>query len=300
MPTAKMVMFRDNWLKFGFGDDLGPQASNAPFVIDYSGACPHPTLDGASIMEIAHDACRHIHKTRQGPLTLMVSGGVDSQAMAYAFKTSGVPCRYISARYNGGLNDHDIFSTTFYEDNDIPIDVIDIDLRYFHEVEMKGWANTYQNYSPHLLAHCKIASMVKEGTVISSGAIVTRQNLSETSYSVFGLERYARISRQSVIGFFFSYCPHLVYATRDLLVDQLDDLYSAKVEVYLRAGFPVIAQETKFHGFEKIKELYDDVEIDAKIRRRYSNRRSSRPYDLLFRYPLADAVKYSDRSKAVF
>ena len=293
-------MFRDDWLKYGFGDELGPQAANSPFVIDYSGACPHPTLSTASPVELAHDACRHIYQTRQGPLTLMVSGGVDSQAMAYAFHTSGVPCRYVSARYNGGLNDHDILSTSFYDDHGIPVEFIDIDLIHFHEVELKGWANTYQNYSPHLLAHCKIASTIKEGTVVSSGAIVTRQNLSETSYSVFGLERYARISNQSVIGFFFAYCPHLVYATRDILVDQLEDMYAAKVEVYLRAGFPVIPQTKKFHGFELLKDLYDDREIDPKVRRRYTRYRSARNYDLLFRYPLMDVVKYSEKSRAIF
>lgn len=292
-------MFRDDWLRFGFGDDFGPPTTAAPFVIDYSAAKPHP-IPQASVVEIAHDACRHIHNTRQGPLTLMVSGGVDSQAMAYAFHTSGVPCRYVMARYNNGLNDHDIFATSFYEDQGIPVEIIDLDLIHFHEVEMTGWANAYQNNSPHLLTHCKIASMVREGTVVSSGAIVTRQGLSDMSYSVFGLERFARITKQSIIGFFFAYCPHLVYATRDILVERLNNFYEAKIEVYHRAGFPVIPQSGKLHGFERVKEMFDDHVVDAATRKRYLRRNSARPYDLLFRYPLTDLVRYSENSKSVF
>ena len=299
MPSVQLVngknVFKDDWVKYGFGDNLLPISTTEPFVIDYSAAYPHPILN--TPLDIAHEACWDIYNRYPKPITLMVSGGVDSQAMAYAFKTAGVPVRYLMARYNDGINDDDIFSTSFYEDNQIPVDIIDLDIIHFHENEIFKWGRLYENHSPHLLSHCKIASMVTEGTVVSSGAVVTRRHHGEMDYSVFGLDRYARISGKPVVGFFFSYDPCLVWALRDL-TNTVKDHYLSKVSIYNQAGFPVIAQPTgKRHGFEKLKTLYDDRPVSSKTRIRYAGKPSARPYDLLFRYPLMDMIRYSQSSK---
>ena len=286
-------MFKDDWVKFGFGNDLLPTSSTEQFVIDYTGAYPHPTLK--TPLEIAHEVCWDIYNRYPKPLTLMVSGGVDSQAMAYAFKTAGVPVDYIMAFYNDGVNDDDIFSTSFYNFYSIPVELIGLDIVNFHENMLFEWAKTYENNSPHILSHCKIASLVIEGTVISSGSVVTKQNHGQMDYSVFGLERYSRTSGQSMIGYFFTHDPCLMWSMRDL-VSSNKDFYQAKVDIYRQAGFPVVPQPVgKRHGFENLKILYDGKPVPSKTRLRYADKPSARPYDLLFRYPLMDAVRYSQK-----
>ena len=283
-------MFKDNWVKFGFGDRLSQSPSRTkPFIIDYSAARSHPTLTNP--IDIAHEDCWTIYETMPKPITLMVSGGVDSQAMAYAFETSGVPdVRYVWARYNDGLNDHDFETSSFYTDHGIDVEVMDFDVIGFHENELLEWATTYRNNSPHILTHCRIASLL-EGTVVSSGTVVTRQGTGQMNYSVFGLERYSRLSGQPIIGFFLSYSAELCHSMLDFKTSSSP--YEHKCDVYRRGGFPVLPQTEKMHGFERLKQKYDEVIVSPKIRMKYRKQPSQRSYDLLFRYPLVDAIPYS-------
>lgn len=290
-------MFRDDWVKFGFGDGLKPFSKTEPFIIDYRKAAPHPNL--TSPLEIAHEACWDIHARYPGPLTLIITGGVDSQAMAYAFRTSNVPnVRYVWARYNGGLNDHDFETSLFYERHGIPVDVMDFDVIDFHENHLMEWAKLYNNYSPHILTHCKISSLITEGTVISSGSVVTRQGVGGMNYSIFGLERYARISGQSLIGFFLTYDPHFVWSMLDRGSNHTD-MYRMKCDAYRKAGFDIIPQYRKQHGFERLKQYYDTIALDSGTRLRFSGLASHRTYDLMFRYPLMEVAKYSEESRTI-
>lgn len=290
------MMFKDNWVKFGFGDRLSQNPSRTkPFIIDYSAARSHTTL--TKPIDIAHEDCWTIYKTMPKPITLMVSGGVDSQAMAYAFKTSGVPdVRYVWARYNDGLNDHDFETSSFYAEHGIDVEVMDFDVIGFHENELLEWAKTYRNNSPHILTHCRIASLL-EGTVVSSGTAVTRQGMGGMNYSVFGLERYSRLSGQPIIGFFLSFSAELCHSMLDINTSEI--LYEHKCKVFREAGFPILPQSKKLHGFENLKAHYDSVQIPAKVRLRYSKNESQRPYDLLFRYPLTEVVPYSQSCKTI-
>lgn len=283
-------MFRDGWVKYGFGPDLEPMSKSLPFVIDYRDATPHPKLTHP--LKIAQEVCRQMYDSLPKPLTLMVSGGVDSQAMTYAFVTAGVPVRLVMARYQPrGINDHDIVAT-FYREHGLSLDFIEFDVLKFHEEEILDWGIRYQNNSPHIITHMKIASMLDSGTVISAGCVVNREPIGTMSYSVFGMERYARISGQNVIGYFFNYDPHLLWAMNDLKPIQ-SGIYETKCDLYRQAGFPVVPQPNKLHGFEKVKDLYDERRVDPQRRLQFVGQPSQRPYDLLFRYPLVKSVPYS-------
>jgi hypothetical protein len=296
-------MFRDDWMKWGFGDGMLAHSVNEPFVIDYS-AAQH--LDNRTGLEYAIEAAQHIYESMPQPLTLMVSGGVDSQAMAYAFKRSGVPFRAVSAIYNDGLNEHDLRTRSFYRSHDIEVEELPIDIIAFHRGEMFEWAEKYQNNSPHLLSHMLIASKLP-GTVVSSGCVVRRPNIGPMNYSVFGLERYSRISGQPMIGYFFNYDPRLLRSCYEVAIppadptkDVTDAAYDRKVAIYRAAGFPVERQHAKLHGFERLKEHFDSTPVSVQTRLRYKEKDSSRPYDLLFRYPLEALVPYDGRSITIY
>ncbi len=280
-------MFRDDWVKFGFGMD--GRAANV-FTIDYSAATPHPTLTHP--LDIAREVCWKLYDDL-GEVTVMLSGGVDSQAVAFAYKMSGVPCRFLRGRYNGGLNDHDIHSSdAFYEEHGIEIDTVEVDILGFHEHELLDWGKRYACSSPHILCHMKLASITR-GPVVFSGCVVSPDGaVGGLGYHTFGLERYGEMSGQPVVGFFLTYDPHLHYAM-GLVPAALDasmPVYERKCRMYQECGFPVIPQVEKLHGFEKVKDYYDDRVIPPRDRLRFKQGQSSRPYDLLFRYPLRDGT----------
>lgn len=246
----------------------------------------------------AHESAWHISDNSDGPLTLMVSGGVDSQAMAYAFKTAGVPFTAVMARYGDFVNDHDFDDTAeFYQRHGIPVEFIDLDILRFHHEELFFWADRYINTSPHFLSHCKIASMLP-GTVVSSGFIINaRYKTTHMNYSAWGLARYGEISGKPVVPFFFSYSPEMIAASDKLSLGSVldrDNSYRDKCKLYWESGFPVIPQKDKTHGFEIIKRYFDTVPVSTATRLLFKGRPSKRPYDLMFRYPLEARHPYSN------
>lgn len=279
-------MFKDDWVKYGFG--LYGAAPNH-FIIDYRGA----VHDGPQTpLELAQKVAWELHHDH-GPLTVMLSGGVDSQACAYAFKTAGVPVRFVMARYNNGMNDHDILSSEeFYTAHGIEREIIDVDILSFHENELRLWAERYFCTSPHLLSHMRIAAQVG-GAVVFSGCVVTSDDaVGRLDYQTFALERYRERSDQPVIGYFFSYDPalHAAFSALPSASRKATNVeaYSRKCAIYREGGFPVIPQVSKLHGFEKVKEHYDGAALPFEDRIKYKERGSKRPYDFFFRFALED------------
>lgn len=292
-------MYRNGWVKWGFGPNLEDFSPRSSFQIDYRAAQPSKFQS----LDLAHQACHDI-ADRYQEITLMLSGGVDSQALAYAFKTSGVKTRYLSTKYTGDFNLHDIADSDFYHDNDIPVEFNEINILDFHTDELFDWARRFSCHSPHILTHMKIASQIESGVAVGAGCCVTRDGvLGAMNYSVFGLQRYGVRSGQALIPFFFSYTPELHYSFSQTEVGRSNvypDPYDWKCEIYRAAGYPVVAQPMKFHGFERLKEHFDSHHVDKATRLKYKDRPSSRPYDLLFRHPLETEIPYSEESVTLF
>jgi hypothetical protein len=77
----------------------------------------------------------------------------------------------------------------------------------------------------------------------------------------------------------------------------LSESYERKVKYYQNLGFPVIPQECKLTGFEKVKDYYDEYFWDLvtpKMKLKYSSRLSRRTYDLLLRYPYEEKFGETD------
>ena len=74
-------------------------------------------------------------------------------------------------------------------------------------------------------------------------------------------------------------------------------IYDIKINRFKQAGFPVIPQQNKFSGFEKIKDYYDKVPnlVTLKDRLQYANKPSKRAFDIAFRYKLADTIGFHEK-----
>lgn len=248
-----------------------------------------------SPIQAAVEAVNDIVKNYPPPYNLFVSGGIDSQAMLYAWKTSNHPFNVYTFRYNQTYNIHDIKTLfLFCERESIPYTIVDFDYFKFLEEEYDGIAKKYKCSSPQISMHIKMASMFT-GTNVFSGNFLLQVS-AVLSHAILGIYRYSRTNEgKNTIPYFFLHTPELAYSMHGFKQDNFDKIneleklgYRRKARVYNLVGFPVIPQEQKFTGFEKFKEHYDShtyVKDDPKNRLKFGNKDSARPFDWLFRYP---------------
>lgn len=226
------------------------------------------------------------------PYTLCLSGGVDSQAMLYSWLISGKKFETFSAVYNNGWNLHDLECLDkFSKIYNVNINYVDVDVLNFLFQEYSNYAEQYRCGSPHICTHMKFVDIINHGTVIFSGeptnrhAFVPRNN--------FGLYKYATKTNKNTVPWFFLETPEIYFGLKydNTVLKRPRDVsnkdYSFKVWHYHTSGFPVISQEKKLTGFEKIKDYFDEnyshlVTIKDKLTKNPSQG-STRTFDLLFR-----------------
>lgn len=170
-----------------------------------------------------------------------------------------------------------------------------------------------------ICTHFAMSEMIDYGTVIFSGSAngiyMNKILLVETAWV-----NYTVSSKRNIIGNFFGIeDPELTFAFIDIhqrISNQMVNdpnidksikiygrpLYSYKIKclTYQEAGFPVIPQEIKLSGFEKIKDYCDiHFPITPKERLIHSGQPSKRAFEIKFRYPWHGKVK-SDEIKIIY
>lgn len=222
------------------------------------------------------------------PYHVMVSGGIDSQAMLYAWHLSGVPFTATSILYNHTLNSHDLEQLAEFSKNElISVTYSPFDLLYFLENDYHEWAQRYQCSSPQIAAHMAMGHQLP-GTKIYSGNFLT--TTAGMSYAQLALFRYSQENSKTVVPYFFLHTPELAYSMRPIAAQfqYRKDFYQSRVLSYQTAGFPVIPQIKKLTGFEQVKDIYDQQyshRISAQARLQFAEKSSNRAFDILLRYP---------------
>jgi hypothetical protein len=248
----------------------------------------HHNKKNVPALGAAHQTIYHIINNYPPPYTLYLSGGVDSQAMLYAWHTSGVEYQTYSAVYNFESNRYDLFALErFAKLHNIKINFQDFDLINFLETEHDAYANNYICGSPQITTFMKLSDLIPEGTAIFSGNFIHNGNVFLSSNN-FGLYHYGKKSYKSIVPFFFMETMDLAYSfTNNDYTDTIKADYGRRVALYQSHGFPVLRQKEKQNGFEKIKEYYDEnpprqpsvqermVRTDGQV--------SVRNFDLLYR-----------------
>jgi hypothetical protein len=271
------------------------------------------TLDGTDIdftvtsfkdtindpLAAAIEAVNNIVENYPPPYNLLASGGIDSQAMLYAWKKSNHSFNVYSFRYNETYNIHDIQTLPlFCEQEHIPYTIIDFDYFKFLKEEYDSIAHKYQCSSPQISMYIRMASFFDEGTCVYSGNFLDQFGAT-LSYAVLGLHRFSKTPEgKNTIPYFFLHTPELAYSMNQYSVNHPSTNstrrpdrareYLNKLNKYRAAGFPVVAQKTQLNGFEKFKEYYDSSEYmtrDIMTRMKWCKKPSPRNFDWLFRYP---------------
>ena len=256
---------------------------NNDYTLDYTNRNPVSIapLDAAIL------TVEYIAKNYPKPYTLFVSGGIDSQAMLYAWHLSKVPFNTFSGIYNFNLNSHDLENLKLFADRySIDINFVNFDLLKYLETEYSDYALNYRCGSPHICTYMKMSEMVQSGTCIFSGNFIIDPAMF-IDRNNWGLYKFAKKTNKPLVGYFFSETEELAYSfLKTIDVHKITSMTNARIQAYQSNGFPVIPQKEKYTGFEKVKEYYD-LNFPApnykKIEIRHPKQRSTRTFDLLYR-----------------
>jgi hypothetical protein len=310
-------MGANGWIKYGWGESLSNKWSKGSFfVVDFTNE--NKPFQKLSAIEAALYTINQIVENYPAPYTLMCSGGHDSQAMMWAWHTSGIPFRVVSVKYisNGiWFNKHDlVVLEEFTKQYNINVTYLEFDIINFLEHELIAISQLSDCSSPHLCTYMKMVDNITAGTIIFSGDVIMKatipsygarlQNhaISSLSYVLTGIHRYAEeanTEKRKIISTFLMHTPELMHAAAIPLKMHVNDgRFDTKIQNYINNNFPIIKQLNKYTGFEKIKEYYDAFpnRVPPRERIKYANCPSKRVFDLLFRYPLDLDLKFRDQN----
>jgi hypothetical protein len=133
------------------------------------------------------------------------------------------------------------------------------------------------------------------GTCIFSGDCLSKD---DATIRYNNICMYEATKYRSVVPYFFMHTPEIAYskifAAKKHKRKKLGDIqqqYQEKAIPLINEGFPIVPQQQKYTGFEKVKDLYDEEYqhlITPKLKLKYAHKPSRRTYDLLLRYPYED------------
>jgi hypothetical protein len=256
-------------------------------------------------IDIAVDSVKRISERYPPPYTLFASGGVDSQACIYAWIKSGVEFKVIFVRYENNFNDHDFIELqAFREKYNFQLEILEFNVIDFLTTDLEKYVLTYNCISPMICTHFAMSEMITNGTVVFSGNYALPNN-SKLSFVETAWLNYRITSRRNIVPCFFFEDPELVFSFTDIhaqteleivnhpdydpllkLYDRPVWSYKIKYLTYQKAGFPVIPQEIKLSGFEKIKDHCDQqFPVTVKELLKYGSMHSKRSFEIKFRYP---------------
>jgi hypothetical protein len=242
------------------------------------------------LIDLYGDALVEI-RNENGDITIPLSGGIDSNAIAQAALKRNIPFSATIMRYNykGDVrNMHDIsHAINFCGEKNIPIKYVDLNVEefYFNEEFLRYVADFY-TYSPQLAAHLWMLDQIDECPVLPGepprlgpNNMIVLPILQQYCYSYF----FHKTRKPGV--------PHLFLYDLDILYNSLminkdvyklthhNRSYEKKTEYYERGGFEVRTTSSQT-GFENLKSIMQGD---------YPN--IYRVYDSWFRYPSIFYIK---------
>jgi len=297
-----------DWIKFSWtdGSDVNYPSPTGYFIVDLSNI----EINDRPVLENAERTIKSIVERNPPPYRLFLSGGIDSQAMAYVWLKSGVPFEAHSFIYDRNMNLHDITMLWEYsKEYNIPLTHHHISHFDFLKNNLRDYSKKYSCNSPQITFYMKMLDTFQDGTSILSGNPIYNDS-TFYNYTILGLQRYTNLTGKHVIPFFWNHTAYLTGAW-EVKWHEIDNFlrkskiklegHDFKTYLYQECDIPVNITYKK-SGFEKYKLYFDRFKIDPWTRtKRLLNKtnRSKRNYDILFRYSLMDENPCSTKRNVI-
>lgn len=254
--------------------------------------------------EAAKITIEHIMENYPPPYNIMVSGGIDSQAMLYAWKLFGKDYIPISVRYNTDLNSYDLTTLQqFSKQENINIHYLNFDLLKFYETLYPKVCEKYECSSPQFATYLAMTQRLS-GTVIFGGDRLTDSNSRVIWSKNVCLLNASKV--RNIVPYFFMETPELAYSgihdqlifynqsiPNDSIMPSSHEerhalMYDLKWQSWRQIGFPILKQKNSYTGFEQVKDYYDthcSHMVPPKIKLKFSHRLKVGAYNMALVYP---------------
>ena len=220
-------------------------------------------------------------------LHCVFSGGIDSQAMLHAFAEADLEAHVVIFTFKDDLNKHDVDHAKAYcHTFDIPYREIEFDIISFLARDNLSMTERYGGISPQFNTHYRFVEILTHmgyTGVCFGGNAPDRVNGDYGSNFEKNAMNWLKCHDKfqiAVQGSFLSFSPELSLAlavsTPDAGVSLTEDhadweeykkirhaKYEQKIIGYKRIGFDIMQQPTKYTGFEKVKEYFEDSSADG-------------------------------------
>jgi hypothetical protein len=272
------LLSHNNHFKFGYDGDWFSFRKNLDqkWQVQY-GPCTKEPLD------FYGECLRTAEVIRQDagdqPITVLFSGGADSEVALRSFVDAKIPVTATILRFKNDLNIHDIsYAVIACERLNVPYRIIDLDLLDFWLHHKMYYARPTYCISPHLLTTMWLVDQVKEYPVMGSGECLLVKDIPETYQP--GISPYERsewylLEKEKIAAWyrhfmvrqrpgcpgFFQYTPEIILSylrdpfVKALVEDQIPgklSTESSKLKIY-QYHF-TLADRTKYTGFERVPE----------------------------------------------
>lgn len=285
MSQYKSVPFYNNWLDMSgmsAGNGQGHKMNvSTKLIRDIE------KINDEKLKKWRVDAAKRCHETL-GPFpALCFSGGIDSQAMLHCFAEADLEAHVIIFTFNDDLNKHDVDHAKAYcHTFDIPYREIEFDIVSFLTRDNIAMSEKYGSLSPHFNTHYRFIEILTHmgytGVCFGGNAPDKHgndygKNLGINEFNWVDCHNKFQIAVQ---GSFLSFSPELALALAVSTPTMGDDLpklsedweeykrlrhqkYEQKIIGYKRIGFDIMRQDTKYTGFEKVKDLFEEKTGDG-------------------------------------
>lgn len=258
------LLTENNHFKFGYDYRWFEPRTDAKqrYTVAF-GTARRPVFDWRTECIIA---ARTIAEVADGPIDLLLSGGIDSEVAAQSFLLAGIPFTAHILRFADGINWHDIqYAVQFCQSRYLPYVLHDLDILKFLAGDMYRYAAATQSVSPQLCAVMWLVDRLDGYPVLGQGEplLVRRPNghwALRESEKINAWYRHFIVNDRAGVPGFHQYCPEQMLSYLQSFVDhpmlaatsgKLSSLTS-KPSMYSQ-HFVFTARE-KFTGYEKIME----------------------------------------------
>lgn len=262
-------------IEVGYGKDLADYNLSEKFFVRFSPLSRDPYLPFTEARMTAQQISAQLGHS----LTLCLSGGLDSEAMALAFLAAEVPFDVTTLRFHDGLNAHDIERASefcsFYK---VKQNFVDLDIvSFFAKNEFLDYVDTNFCPSPEVAAQLWFVEKIKRPFVWGGEAFrmfvkaghPSLQAISEVEAIMY---RFVKNKKFKAVPNFHFYNPELAWSFLKTSIeykntlfenDRCTEFYHEKVSFYRECGFPLLdngKRKQKLHGFEGVK-----IHVDGQL-----------------------------------
>lgn len=266
-----------NHFQFGYdGAPFGRRVSKEQnFYVSYGVATRR-----LSFLEACIEQAKMIHTGVQGPIGVLFSGGIDSEAVVQSFVKAECPVTAYIGRMKYDYNVHDIcYAIIACEKYGVPYRIIDYDFEKMISEKGESYAELSQCFSPQLIAVMYLMDQVSEYVVLGGGDCVFRCEPLGGEWFLCERERVASwykfliARRRNSCPGFFQYTPEVIaaYANDPFVIEKMNENRGCvspadfKLE-FLQCHFDLMPRK-KMTGFEKIQNL--DYRFRSEFKKKY-------------------------------